>query len=427
MKRILFLTFALMTALAACSKPEPETGGSGTGNTPPDEGGQEEVIAATIGLSADNITLGGSMFDTAEVSVTSNQTKITPVCNQTWMTATMTGKILVITASEANETGARRTGTVTVTAGEGDNTATATLNVTQDLRDASTETPVIVVTGGPSDMDSASGATTFVTFTTNQSEVTVSFAETQDWITYEVTDGKVTFSALNANTTGGIRTIDVTLTAGTATASVTIRQFPAIPEGLTVGAKYEDGMIFEIAADYIKIISLTEGKEFWASDQTKASHAGTSENPDNGQDNTGILKNKSSFQENYPAAAWCTGLGEGWYMPSRKEIGVFIDNLKLTKLAGQESANSFLTAHGGAPLTIGSDYYWTCCEHATDASKVWCVRLNDKAHGNYNKKGESGRPVRAVKKIEMDVASEMDKVGGSLGNFTITEETWTNN
>ena len=62
-----------------------------------------------------------------------------------------------------------------------------------------------------------------------------------------------------------------------------------------------------------------------------------------------------------------------------------------------------------------------------DASKVWAVRLNDKAHGNYNKIGETGRPVRAVKKIEMDVAGEMDKVEGGLGDFTITEETWTNN
>ena len=224
MKRILFLTFALMTALAACSKPEPETGGSNPGTTP-DDGKQEEVTAATIDLSIDNITLGGSMFDAAEVSVSTNQSKITPVCNQTWMTAKMMGKILVITASDYNETGASRTGTVTVTAGEGDNTAIATLTVTQTLRDASTETPVIVVTGGPADMESASGTTTFVTFTTNQSEVTVSFAETQNWLSYEVADGKVTFTTLSANTTGSIRTIDVTLTAGSATAEFTLRQF----------------------------------------------------------------------------------------------------------------------------------------------------------------------------------------------------------
>lgn len=424
MKRILFLTFALMTALAACSKPEPETGGSDTGTTP-DDGKQEEVTAATIGLSVNDITLGGSMFDTAEVSVSSNQTKITPVCNQTWMTAKMMGKILVITASEYNETGSPRTGTVTVTAGEGDNTAVATLNVTQNLRDASTETPVIQVTDGPSDMDSASGSTTFVTFTTNQSEVAVSFAETASWLSYEVTDGKVTFTALSANTTGSIRAVDVTLTAGEATASFTVRQFSEAPTGLVIGALYQGGMIFEIAADYIKIISITEGNEFWASTETKATLVGTEDNPESGEDNTDLLKNLSNFTGNYPAAEWCVSLGEGWYLPSRKELNVFIDNLKLKSLAGQESANAFLAAYGGDPLTLSSQYYWTCCEK--DASKAWAVRLNDKAAGNYSKKGETGRPVRAVKKIKMDVAGEMDKVGGGLGDFTITEETWTNN
>jgi len=425
MKRILFLTFALMTALAACSKPEPDTGGSNPGTTP-DDGKQEEVTAATIDLSNDNITLGGSMFDTAEVSVSTNQTKITPVCNQTWMTAKMMGKILVITASDYNETGAPRTGTVTVTAGEGDNTAVATLTVTQTLRDASTETPVIVVTGGPADMESASGTTTFVTFTTNQSEVTVSFAETQNWLSYEVADGKVTFTTLSANTTGSIRTVDVTLTAGSATAEFTVRQFSEAPTGLAIGAMYQGGMIFEIAADYIKIISLTEGEEFWASDLTKATLVGTEDNPENGgQANTDLIRNQSNFTGNYPAAEWCVSLGEGWYLPSRKELNTFIDNLKLKSLAGQESANAFLAAYGGDPLTLSTQYYWTCCEK--DASKAWAVRLNDKAHGNYNKKGETGRPVRAVKKIEMDVAGEMDKVGGGLGDFTITEETWTNN
>lgn len=425
MKKILFLTFAFAAVLAGCSKPEPDNSGSGTGSgTEPDTGG--EVVAATISLSASSVNLGGSMFDTAEISVSTNQKKITPVCNQTWMTAKMTGKILMITASEHNETGAVRTGTITITAGEGENTATETLSVVQGLRDAASETPVIQLTSQPEDLAAAAGSTAFVTFTTNQSEVTVSFAETQNWLSYEVTDGKVTFTTLSANTTGSIRTLNVTLTAGSATAEFTVRQFSEAPTGLTIGAMYQGGMIFEIAADYIKIISLTEGEEFWASDLTKATLVGTEDNPENGgQANTDLIRNQSNFTGNYPAAEWCVSLGEGWYLPSRKELNTFIDNLKLKSLAGQESANAFLAAYGGDPLTFSTQYYWTCCEK--DASKAWAVRLNDKAHGNYNKKGETGRPVRAVKKIEMDVAGEMDKVGGGLGDFTITEETWTNN
>ena len=425
MKKIIFLTLALIAIFAACSKPEPETGGNGNGSqTGPEK--EEEVVEATISLSPEATTLGGSMFDTAEISVSTNQTKITPVSDVTWMTAKMMGKILIITAAENNETGAARTGTVTVTAGEGENTATATLTVTQALRDATTETPRIELTSQPADMDAAAGATTYVTFTTNQSEVSVSFAGAQDWLSFQVSEGKVTFTTLNANTLGTIRTIDVTITAGSASVSCTIRQFSDAPKGIVIGALYEGGMIFEIAADYIKVISITEGSCFWASDELKATYIGTVDNPENGgKDNTDLIRSHSNFTGNFPAAEWCVALGEGWYLPSRKEYTTFIDNLKLTSLAGQEATNAFLAAYGGAPLTIGTQYYWTCCEK--NETNAWCVRLNDKAHGNYNKKGSSERPVRAVKKIEMDMAGSMDKVDGGLGDFNITEENWTNN
>ena len=426
MRKILFLTLALMTIIASCSKPE-QNSGTGSGSvTNPDEGGkEEEVVAATISLAQTSVNLGGSMFDFAEVSVSSNQTKITPVCNETWMTARMTGRILTITASENNETGAERTGTITITAGEGDNIATETLTVIQGLRDASSETPVIQLTSNPEDLAAAAGSTTSVSYTTNQSDVKISFDQTPDWLTYEIGETAITFTTLSNNTTGSIRSVEVTITAGEASATCTVRQFSDVPTGLTIGALYDGGMIFEIAADYIKIISLTEGKCFWASEETKTTYLGTDANPeDGGQANTSLIQSQSNFTGNFPAAEWCVALGEGWYLPSRKEFNTLIDNLKLTKIAGQESIQSFLASYSGDPLTIGTAYYWTCCEK--DGTAAWGVRLNDKAHGSYSK-GGSERPVRAVKKITMDVAGEIGKVGGGLGDFTITEETWTNN
>lgn len=421
MKKTLFLTIALMAALVGCSKPESPTD---TGSKPTG-GNEEETVEATISLSPQSVNLGGSMFDTAEVSVSTNQTKITPICNDTWMTANMTGRILMITASEYNETGEPRTGTITVVAGEGDNTATATLTVIQGLRDASTETPVIQLTSEPEDLAAAAGSTTYVTYTTNQSDVSVSFNTAQDWLTVEVEEKRITFTALSANTTGSIRSAEATITAGTVYATCTIRQFSEVPQGIAIGALYDGGMIFEIAADYIKIISLTESKCFWASEETKTTYLGTDANPeDGGQTNTSLIQSQSNFTGNFPAAEWCVALGEGWYLPSRKEFNTLIDNLKLTKIAGQESIQSFLASYSGDPLTIGTAYYWTCCEK--DGTAAWGVRLNDKAHGSYSK-GGSERPVRAVKKITMDVAGEIGKVGGGLGDFTITDETWTNN
>ena len=422
MKKILFLTFALMAAVA-CSKPEPDNTGNGNGTNP--DGGNEEVAAATISLASSSVNLGGSMFDTAEVLVSTNQSKITPVSNATWMTAKMIGRMLTVTASEANETGASRTGTVTVTAGEGENTATETLTVIQGLRDASTEVPVIQISSETETLAAASGSTAAITYTTNQPEVTVSYSETQDWLSCDIADGKVTFTALSANTSGVIRTVDVTFTAGTATAECTVRQLSDAPTGIAIGALYDGGMIFEIAADYVKVISLKEETCFWATDGFKAVSVGTEENPDEGYANTDVIRSHASFAGNFPAAEWCVSLGEGWYMPSRREYNTLIDNLKLTTINGQDAANGILAALGGDPLTLGSQYYWSCCEKS--ATHAHCVRLNDKQHGNYNKKGESGRPVRAVKKIAVDVAGEMGKVDGGLGDFTITEETWTNN
>ena len=426
MKKILFLTLALIIAITSCSKPDPDAGtGTGSG-TKPDGGREEEVVEATLSLSQTSVNLGGSMFDTAEISVSTNQTKVTPTCNETWMTARMTGRILMITASEYNETGAPRTGTITIVAGEGENTATETLTVIQGLRDASSETPVIQITSNPEDLAATAGSTTTVSYTTNQSDVQVTFNPAQDWLSYEIGEKAITFTTLSANTTGAIRTVEATITAGTVSATCTLRQFSDAPTGITIGALYEGGMIFEIAADHIKIISLTESNCFWASDETKATHVGTADNPeDGGQANTSLIQGQSNFAGNFPAAEWCVSLGEGWYLPSRKEFNTLIDNLKLAKIAGQDSAQAFLEIYGGDPFSFGSAYYWTCCEK--DGTKAWCVRLNDKAHGNYNKKGESGRPVRAVKKIIMNVADQMTSVNGGLGDFTITEETWTNN
>ena len=426
MRKILFLILALMTVIASCSKPE-QNSGTGSGSvTNPDEGGkEEEVVAATISLAQTSVNLGGSMFDIAEVSVSSNQTKITPVCNETWMTARMTGRILTITASENNETGAERTGTITITAGEGDNIATETLTVIQGLRDASSEVPVIQLTSEPEDLAPAAGSSTYVTYTTNQSSVSVTFAETQDWLSFVIEDGKVTFTTLSDNMSGATRTAEVTIAAGTVSATCTIRQFSDAPKGIAIGALYEGGMIFEIASDYVKIISITEGNDVWASDATKETFVGTEASPENGgQANTTLIRNQENFTGNFPAAEWCVALGEGWYLPSRKEFNSIVDNLGLTKLENQDKIQGWLSSYGGDPLTV-STYYWTCCEQ--DGKKAWCVRLNDKGHSAFNKKGTSGRPIRAVKKIAVDVAGEMDKVDGGLGDFTITEETWTNN
>lgn len=441
MKKILFMTIALMVAIASCSKPEPENTGTGTGNEENQGGGnqegenQEEVEKATITLAAAELTLGGTMLDIAETSVSTNQKKITPVSNATWMTASMMGKILTITASEHNETGAERTGTITVTAGEGENTDVATLTVTQLKRDVSTETHVIELTSQPADIAAEAGSKTSVTFTTNQSEVTVSFpAGTPDWLSYEVTDGTVTFTALSKNSSGAHRTVEAVLVAGTATTQTfTLRQLYSIdvPTGLTPGALYQGGMIFEVGADYVKIISLTQTNCIWASEPLQKTAVGTDTNAAEGKANTDLIAAREDFVGNFPAAEWCVALGEGWYLPSSTELYAVCDGLKLTTEAGRERVQFIVKAHGGDEFALPDGYYHTSCEHgdvANEASgnfgKTKCIRFRDRSQSQFIK--SSSRNVRAVKKIMVDIAAEMEKVNGGLGDFNITEETWTN-
>lgn len=423
MKKILYLLFTAAVVMTSCGKQEPES----TDKKDPvkQEPEKEEVVEATVSVSPETITLGGSKFDTAEASVKSNQSVLDAESNDSWMKVTLTGKILTVTAAEANETGADRTGTVTVTAGEGYNTASAVLTVVQSVRDAGTEVPVLQVAASTVDLNPEADSKAELTFDTNQTEVSLTLAEECPWLSYVIEDGTVIFTALGSNYTGAIRSVDATLTAGTgenaATAPVVIRQLTGAPTGIALGALYEGGMIFEVAADYIKIVSIKEGNCFWS--EIPETYIGTLENPDEGKENTELIKANEAFTGNFPAAEWCVAYGEGWYMPSRREINSLISNLKLNSLAGQEAAQSFLASYGGDPLDLSSQYYWTCCEKSNSVN-VWCVRLNDTAHGNFKKKGDAGRPVRAVKKIEMDVASMKDQMEGSLGDFPVTEVEW---
>lgn len=437
MKKILLMAIAIMVAIASCSKPEPDNSGTGTGTgneeNPSDK--QEQVEQATISLSATETTLGGTMLDVTEVSVSTNQKKITPVSNASWMTAAMMGKILTITASEHNETGAERTGTITVTAGEGDNTAVETVTVTQLVRDVATETHVIELTSQPADIAAEEGSKTSVTFTTNQSGVSVSFpAGAPDWLSYEVTDGTVTFTALSKNTSGAHRTAEAFLTAGTATTQTfTLRQLYAIdvPTGLAIGALYEGGMIFEVGADYVKVISITQTNCSWTSEPLQKTAVGTDPNAAEGKANTDLIASRDDFAGNFPAAEWCVGLGEGWYLPSSNELYAVCDGFQLKTEAGRERVQSIVKAHGGDEFALPDGYYHTSCEHADVANeesgnfgKTKCVRFRDRSQSQFLK--SSNRNVRAVKKIMVDIAAEMDKINGGLGDFNITDETWTN-
>ena len=166
---------------------------------------------------------------------------------------------------------------------------------------------------------------------------------------------------------------------------------------LKAGDLYGGGLVFEVTDEYAKVVSLDEGSCFWAQEAVKNVRVGTDANPQEGETNTIMFKERADM-ELFDAAIWCINRGDEWYMPSRVEIAAIVNGLELNTSNGQTSTNSLLTSNGGTAFNFEA-YYWTCCEHATDDTKAFAVRLKDKGHQSYAKKGSSTRPVRAVKKI----------------------------
>ncbi len=394
MKKITRLFFfAAMAAAVACNSEALEID---EGETMPDPG-PETVPEATLSFSKTEIVIGGSMFDAGEATIKSNQMKFTAVSSETWLTAECEGKILRAIAAQPNDTGAERTAVITVTAGEGDNTATATIDVRQEIRDESSETTILTIADPNAELAAEADSRATVTFETNKTDVRVSVEEgAESWLQAEISGSEVVFTALSQNSTGAIRSAVATVSAGqddkVLSVNVTVKQNTTAPEDLAVGALYEGGMIFDITDTYIKILSLQEASLAWSTENIEA---GTESNPEEGLGNTAILQALTNFATAYPAAKFCTDLGEGWYMPSRKELIALYNNTAGTDAPGVELINSYLESYGGAPIQYES-YYLSCCEYSQE--KVWAIKVGANKNA-YQSNKSTERFVRAVKKI----------------------------
>ena len=186
-----------------------------------------------------------------------------------------------------------------------------------------------------------------------------------------------------------------------ASATLAAGKIGVLPPGkfspLQAGDLYAGGLVFEVTEEYAKVVSMDEGSCFWAQESVKSVRVGTDANAQEGETNTIMFKERADM-ELFDAAIWCINRGDEWYMPSRTEIAAYVNGLGLNTSDGQTTVNSLLTANGGTAFNCEA-YYWTSCEHATDDTKAWAVRLKDKGHQSYAKKGSSTRPVRAVKKV----------------------------
>ena len=133
---------------------------------------------------------------------------------------------------------------------------------------------------------------------------------------------------------------------------------------------------------------------------------------EDGIENTQKLLSLPSYSAStYPAVAWCVALGEGWYLPSTKELVSIRRNLfnmdsSTEDEAKKTAANELMKSLGGDELTWAM--YWSSRENATNNGKAYVARLNKKVDDSYMKSntsgssGSTGYRVRAVKKITIN-------------------------
>lgn len=184
---------------------------------------------------------------------------------------------------------------------------------------------------------------------------------------------------------------------------------PAV-EPLKLGDYFGGGIVFQLTDEYAKVVSLDESVCYWSTSTAKETTIGTTADPEDGIDNTNLFRNRADLAE-FPAAAWCIAKGDGWYMPSRKEINAIRNNLNLTDEQSREGINSMISDYYGTPFT-NTSYHWTCCEKSGDIT-VWTVWML-KSGGHYNSTRTTNRAVRAVKKIALTGGETADPKPESL-------------
>lgn len=241
--------------------------------------------------------------------------------------------------------------------------------------------------------DGASGATDILLSSNVDLTATVEEGASA-WLSAKVSrySLKLTYTL---NDTGAERSGNVIVSAGALQQTVTVVQPAYIPPkvGYEVGDVVDEGkgMVYWVdAADnkIAKAVSLTRIKgKLWSTD---AASAGADKFV-NGPANAEKLNDAK-----YEAAAWCSAMGDGWYLPARDELVELFEiyNGKLAaettvaqpgsisdaEKAARTAFDAMLAAASADAMNTGGDSangdsYWSSSESETDASMAYFVRF----------------------------------------------------
>ena len=157
-----------------------------------------------------------------------------------------------------------------------------------------------------------------------------------------------------------------------------------------VGDYYNDGVkegIVFVVYDggyHGKIVSVDESRELWVGESVRENVTAATSKGD-GMGNMNKVKKLPDWKSNYPAFAWCTSLGDGWYLPAVDELILIYKN--------KSAINHRLNEKGYGEVV--DDLYWSSTEVEEEPDCAWYVNMND-GDSNYNSKNYIDFSVCAV-------------------------------
>ncbi len=170
------------------------------------------------------------------------------------------------------------------------------------------------------------------------------------------------------------------------------------------------GIVYWVSDDgnNARMISLTESKATWGKLGIE-----TGANSDfDGEANLKTVSGIDATLADHPAFKACTDLGDGWYLPSSKELA----NIS----AAYTMINQALKANGGKELSPA--YHWTSTEYSYDApNSAWTLSMTDGSTLVSSKTAErlvraiaylGERPVQETVYAVGDVYREADEIVG---------------
>ncbi len=376
---ICLVTLSLCCTFTACNKEMVVVNyeDPNYGNDDDDESTAPEE--ANVAVSAKSFNISAIAGKIKNIVIISNQTQFTIAPSETdWYSTEFVGKALIITTKTTNDGEEQKSQEVTLTAGESGNTAETTFVILQNtMKDEPAE---ISVGQTAYTLGGKQGDELRIPLVSNQA--TFTSTPTASWYTTSFDGSTLVITSTEANTTGALRSAEVTVTAGTDenTADVTFTLNQALKPEVDplIGTIRDGGIIYyvnRITGKY-KAAALIDGNPnfsvYWQQKDSERVLVGADDTND-GRNNVPIYKATPNFSI-YVAVKYCDDKAPAgtWYLPAKNEVQQLYENIDEY---GREAFNATIASNNGHTFNYEGKTYWTSTERT--ATNVYCLRFSD--------------------------------------------------